>query len=93
MKKKMSIIMACIMCLLTVATSVSAAEISNDAVATNVSESVTASNYFTGSTGTMNSLYGAESTRWPISSPTMSTGNPAVTKVTVTVTKNCDRRE
>ena len=65
---------------------VSAEEVAYD-VSEEINETVTASNYFTGQTGIMNSLYGAESTRFPISSPSMSTGNPSVTKVTLTVTK------
>lgn len=87
MKKKISFVLTSVMLILSMAFPVSAAEITTTEEGTVIDEMVTASNYFNGSTGTMNSWYGADSAAWPISSPSMSVGNPAVTKVTVTVTK------
>ncbi|SER69687.1 hypothetical protein SAMN04487884_10996 [Butyrivibrio fibrisolvens] len=86
MKRVMTIVMSLVLAVMMVMP-VSAEEMTYDISETEINESVTASNYFTGQTGTMNSLYGNESVRYPITSPTISTGNPLVTKVTVTVTK------
>ena len=87
MKKKISLIFTSIMLILSMAFPASAAESTYLEEGIVTDEMVTASDNFNGSTGTMNSLYGAESAAWPISSPSMSVGNPSVTQVTVTVTK------
>lgn len=87
MKKKVTMILMSLFLAMMMVMPVSAEEISQDISESEISETISATNYFTGMTGTMNSLYGAESTRYPITSPSMSTGNPSVTKVTLTVTK------
>jgi hypothetical protein len=45
-----------------------------------------ATNYFSGSTGTMNSLNGNQSAAWPISSGSVSGTNPVVTSVKLNIT-------